>query len=128
MYRKLIEQLKKWKNKNDRLPLILKGARQVGKTWLLQEFGKECFEDVLYINFENESNVSSLFEGTIEPNRIIEFLGAIHHRKIKPEKIRQKICPKNIIFHRIFYKNAISQNKLCLLPEIWRFRLLLQPD
>lgn len=86
MYRKLIEQLKKWKNKKDRLPLILKGARQVGKTWLLQEFGKECFEDVLYINFENESNVSSLFEGTIEPNRIIEFLGAIHHRKIKPEK------------------------------------------
>ena len=86
LYRKLIEQLKKWKNKKDRLPLILKGARQVGKTWLLQEFGKECFEDVLYINFENESNVSSLFEGTIEPNRIIEFLGAIHHRKIKPEK------------------------------------------
>ena len=86
MYRKLIEQLKKWKDKKDRLPLILKGARQVGKTWLLQEFGKECFEDVLYINFENESNVSSLFEGTIEPNRIIEFLGAVHHKKIEPEK------------------------------------------
>ena len=86
MYRKLIEQLKKWKDKKDRLPLILKGARQVGKTWLLQEFGKECFEDMLYINFENESNVSSLFEGTIEPNRIIEFLGAVHHKKIEPEK------------------------------------------
>ncbi len=86
MYRKLIERLKKWKDKKDRLPLILKGARQVGKTWLLQEFGKECFEDVLYINFENESNVSSLFEGTIEPNRIIEFLGAVHHKKIEPEK------------------------------------------
>ena len=86
MYRKLIEQLKGWKDKKDRLPLILKGARQVGKTWLLQEFGKECFEDVLYINFENESNVSSLFEGTIEPNRIIEFLGAVHHKKIEPEK------------------------------------------
>lgn len=86
MYRKLIEQLKGWKDKKDRLPLILKGARQVGKTWLLQEFGKECFEDVLYINFENESNVSSLFEGTLEPNRIIEFLGAVHHKKIEPEK------------------------------------------
>ena len=51
MYRKIIEDLKKWKNKKDRLPLILRGARQVGKTWILQEFGKECFDDVLYIIF-----------------------------------------------------------------------------
>lgn len=86
MYRKIISDLKEWKDKKDRLPLILKGARQVGKTWILQEFGKECFEDVLYINFENENNISDLFEGNIEPKRIIEFLSAIHHKKIEPEK------------------------------------------
>lgn len=86
MYRKIISDLKKWKNKKERLPLILKGARQVGKTWILQEFGKECFEDVLYINFENESNVSDLFEGSIEPKRIIEYLSAIHHKKVQPQK------------------------------------------
>ena len=86
MYRKIIDKLKKWKDKKERLPLILKGARQVGKTWILQEFGKECFEDVLYINFENTSNISDLFDGNIEPKRIIEYLSAIHHKKIEPEK------------------------------------------
>lgn len=86
MYRKIITELKKWKDKKDRLPLILKGSRQVGKTWILQEFGKKCFEDVLYINFENAGNISNLFDGNIEPKRIIEYLSAVHHKKIKPEK------------------------------------------
>ena len=86
MYRKIIEELRQWKEKKHRLPLILKGARQVGKTWILQEFGKEYFEDILYINFENENSVASLFEGNIEPYRIIEYLSAIHHKRIEPEK------------------------------------------
>ena len=86
MYRKIITELKEWKDKKDRLPLILKGARQVGKTWILQEFGKECFDDVLYINFENAGNIANLFEGSIEPNRIIEYLSALNHKKIEPEK------------------------------------------
>lgn len=86
MYRKIITELKEWKNKKDRLPLILKGARQVGKTWILQEFGKKCFDDVLYINFENAGNIANLFEGNIEPNRIIEYLSALNHKKIEPEK------------------------------------------
>ena len=86
MYRKIITELKEWKDKKDRLPLILKGARQVGKTWILQEFGKEYFDDVLYINFENAGNIENLFEGNIEPNRIIEYLSALNHKKIEPEK------------------------------------------
>lgn len=86
MYRKLMLELKAWKNKKDRLPLILKGARQVGKTWILQEFGKEYFDDVLYINFENAGNIASIFEGNIEPTRIIEYLSALNHKKIEPEK------------------------------------------
>ena len=86
MYRKIITELKEWKDKKDRLPLILKGARQVGKTWILQEFGKEYFDDVLYINFENAGNIANLFEGNIEPNRIIEYLSALNHKKIEPEK------------------------------------------
>lgn len=86
MYRKLIEDLKEWKHKKGRLPLILKGARQVGKTWLLNEFGKTSFDDVLYINFENAPNLEELFGGVIEPQRIIDMLGALHGRKIIPEK------------------------------------------
>lgn len=86
MYRKLMEQLIEWKNKSNRMPLILLGARQVGKTWLMKEFGSTCFEDVCYINFENPGSIADVFEGTIEPNRIIEFLGAYHGKKIKPQK------------------------------------------
>lgn len=57
MKRILMDELVKWKSSKNRLPLILKGARQVGKTWLLKEFGKTAFEDVLYINFENAPGV-----------------------------------------------------------------------
>lgn len=86
MYRMAIENLKKWKEKQDRLPLIVMGARQVGKTWLLKEFGRQCFEDVCYINFENPGAVTDVFEGTIIPERIIEYLGAYCGRKIVPQK------------------------------------------
>lgn len=86
MYRKLMMELKDWKDKKDRLPLILKGARQVGKTWILQEFGKKYFDNVLYINFENAGNIASIFDGNIEPTRIIEYLSALNHKKIEPEK------------------------------------------
>ena len=85
MYRKLIEKLKEWKEKKDRKPLILMGARQTGKTWLMQEFGRSCFEEVCYINFENAGTIKDLFEGTITPSRIIEMLGAYYGKKIMPE-------------------------------------------
>lgn len=66
--------------------MILKGARQVGKTWLLNEFGNTCFEDFLYINFENAANLADLFDGVIEPQRVIDMLSALHGKKIIPEK------------------------------------------
>jgi predicted AAA+ superfamily ATPase len=53
MYRKEIEELKAWKVSPNRKPLIIKGARQVGKTWLIKEFGKMAYEQVAYINFES---------------------------------------------------------------------------
>lgn len=86
MYRTAINELANWKEKQGRLPLILMGARQVGKTWLLKEFGADYFEDVCYINFENPGAVADIFEGSIVPERIIELLGAYHGKKIQPEK------------------------------------------
>ncbi len=86
MERLLLNDLIKWKNKNNRLPLILKGARQVGKTWLLNEFGKVAFNDVLYINFENAPNLKEVFDGEISPQRITDLLGALHGKRIEPEK------------------------------------------
>lgn len=85
MYRFALERLKAWKIKKNRLPLILLGARQVGKTWLLKEFGKTCFEDVCYINFEQSGNLKEIFEGEISPERIIEYLSSFHGKKIERE-------------------------------------------
>ncbi|MCD8110603.1 MAG: AAA family ATPase [Clostridiales bacterium] len=86
MYRKAMEKLAAWKESRFRKPLILTGARQVGKTWLMREFGRLYFEDVCYINFENPGSVADIFEGTIVPSRILELLGAYHGHKINPEK------------------------------------------
>ena len=86
MQRLLFNDLVRWKNKKNRLPLILKGARQVGKTWLLNEFGKTAFEDVLYINFENAPGLKETFDGDISPSRIIDLLSALHGKRIKPQK------------------------------------------
>ena len=55
MYREKIEQLKQWKESKKRKPLIIRGARQVGKTWLMKEFGKLCYEKCAYINFDDKA-------------------------------------------------------------------------
>jgi hypothetical protein len=85
MYRKSLEKLIQWKNKKSRHPLIVMGARQVGKTWLMQEFGRTEFDDVCYINCENADKIAGIFDGSINPQRIIEFLGAYHGKKIQPQ-------------------------------------------
>ena len=75
MERRLMSQLLEWKENKSRKPLILEGARQVGKTWLLKEFGKCYFTKVAYVNFQNPSReITELFDGTIEPQRIIGML------------------------------------------------------
>lgn len=86
MDRLLLAELKQWKNKADRRPLILRGARQVGKTWLLKEFGTKCFDNVCYINFEQKNVLSVIFEGTLSPQRIIEQLSLFCGKKIQPQK------------------------------------------
>ena len=63
-----------WKNSKDRKPLLLRGARQVGKTYILQEFGKTEFPRCHYVNFENNEQLSTLFENDLSPVRIINEL------------------------------------------------------
>lgn len=62
MERTLIEELHNWKDKSDRKPLILRGARQVGKTWLLKDFGKRFFKEVCYINFEQKDVLGAILK------------------------------------------------------------------
>ena len=71
MYRIAMQQLINWKNKKNRKPLIIRGARQVGKTWLMKEFGKENYSKVVYINFDNNERMKNLFDGSLEIERIV---------------------------------------------------------
>jgi len=80
----MMSRLVDWKEKKGRRPLILKGARQVGKTWLLKEFGRLHFKDVCHINFE-KTDLSDIFQGELDPGRIINYLSALHGKKIEPE-------------------------------------------
>lgn len=74
MYRQKIEELVAWKNSVRRKPLILRGARQVGKTWLLQEFGKQYYRQFVYVNFENATELANLFEQDFDTHRILQSL------------------------------------------------------
>lgn len=71
MKRFALERLKEWKEKKDRKPLIIRGARQVGKTWLMKEFGNTCFEKVAYVNFDSNTRMRQVFDGEITIERII---------------------------------------------------------
>lgn len=86
MYRYAIEELKKWKSRKNRKPMILEGARQVGKTWLMKEFGATEFEDIAYINFDSNSQMRELFAGDLAVERIITGLELYVGKKINAEK------------------------------------------
>lgn len=82
--RKAIQDLIRWKSSEDRKPLVLKGARQVGKTWLMKEFGESCYDHFVYFNFDEEDELKSIFEANKNPGRIIELLSMISGEKILP--------------------------------------------
>lgn len=82
--RNAIQDLMKWKDSEERKPMVLKGARQVGKTWLMKEFGKNCYENYVYFNFDEEDGLKAIFETNKNPHRIIELLSMIAGEKILP--------------------------------------------
>ena len=84
MKRNAIHDLINWKNDEERKPLVLKGARQVGKTWLMKEFGKNYYKSFVYFNFDEEDELKSIFETNKNPQRILELLSLICGEKILP--------------------------------------------
>ena len=84
MNRTVFNKLVAWKNAPDRKPLILKGARQVGKTWLMEEFGRREFQSSAYFNFDEEDELKSIFESNKNPHRVVELLGLLTGQKIVP--------------------------------------------
>jgi len=111
MKRSAIQALKVWKASEDRKPMVLKGARQVGKTWLMKEFGKSCYENFVYFNFDEEDELKSIFEANKKPQRIIELLSLIAGVKILPKKTlvifdEVQECPEALNALKYFKENA----------------------
>ncbi|MBQ5344412.1 MAG: AAA family ATPase, partial [Acidaminococcaceae bacterium] len=86
MERKIMNRLLAWKDKSDRKPLLLNGARQVGKTYILQKLGREHYDNMVYVNLEKNLLVAGFFQDNIDPHRIIRYLEASTQEKIAPGK------------------------------------------
>ncbi len=85
MERKILDDLLKWKNSPYRKPLILKGVRQVGKTWILKEFGRRYYENTAYFNFDENEDYKEFFETTKDVDRILQNLMLASGQKVVPE-------------------------------------------
>ena len=85
MYRTAIKKLHKWKAGRHRKPLIIEGARQVGKTWLMKEFGKNAYADTIYINFDSNSRMADLFASDLDTGRLIMGIELYAGRKVDPD-------------------------------------------
>ena len=85
MKRKILDSLVEWKSSDERKPLILNGARQVGKTYILEVFGREYFENVIYLNLEIEGAVRNFIENELSPRKIIQFIESVKRQEIIPE-------------------------------------------
>jgi len=81
MQRTLMPKLVEWKERASRMPLLLYGARQVGKTYLLQEFGQQYFRDTIYINFETDAALASEFSRDIDPTHLLTTLEVFSTRR-----------------------------------------------
>lgn len=111
MQRECLKQLIEWKKSPRRKPLIIEGARQVGKTWLVKEFGNNHYQNCVYINFEQEKQLQSLFERDLNPQRIVEALQLHTNKSITPDNSliffdEIQAAPSGITSLKYFYEVA----------------------
>lgn len=118
MYRIAIEKLLKWKQSKRRKPLIIEGARQVGKTWLMKEFGRQAYADTVYINFDSNSRMAELFASDLDTERLIMGLELYVGRKIDPnnsllifDEVQE--VPRALSSLKYFYENAPQYHIVC---------------
>ena len=103
MYREIISDLVKWKESRRRKPLLMTGVRQCGKTYIINEFGRTCFENMVYLNFEESENAGAIFDYDFDVDRIMSEIGFLTGKVIVPgetllflDEIQN--CPRAIIF------------------------------
>lgn len=118
MYRIAIEKLYKWKESKHRKPLIIEGARQVGKTWLMKEFGSRAYADTVYINFDSNSRMAELFASDLNTDRLIMGIEIYTGRKIIPgntllifDEVQE--VPRALSSLKYFYENAPQYHIIC---------------
>ncbi len=118
MERLIMKQLYAWKSSLYRKPLILKGVRQVGKTWVLKEFGRKYYENTAYFNFDENEEYKQFFETAKDVDRILQNLMLASNQKISPEKTliifdEVQDCPKVINSMKYFCENAPEYHIAC---------------
>ncbi|MGM9580003.1 MAG: ATP-binding protein [Anaerovibrio sp.] len=118
MYRVAMERLLKWKAGRRRKPLIIEGARQVGKTWLMKEFGKSAYRDTVYINFDSNSRMAELFASDLDTDRLIMGLELYVGRKIDSDNTllifdEVQEVPRALASLKYFYENAPQYHIVC---------------
>lgn len=118
MYRIAIEKLYKWKDSKHRKPLIIEGARQVGKTWLMKEFGKKAYNDTVYINFDSNSRMADLFVSDLDTERLIMGIELYVGRKINSENTllifdEVQEVPRALASLKYFCENAPQYHIVC---------------
>lgn len=118
MYRIAIEKLYQWKENKHRKPLIMEGARQVGKTWLMKEFGRKAYADTVYINFDSNSRMTELFASDLNTDRLIMGIELYAGKKINPEDTllifdEVQEVPRALSSLKYFYENAPQYHIVC---------------
>jgi predicted AAA+ superfamily ATPase len=118
MDRAAIKDLYAWKALRDRKPLIVKGVRQSGKTYLLKVFGRQAYEDVAYFNFEGNTSLQQCFERDLDPHRIVAELGVYRRAAIKPQATlvifdEIQFCNPALTALKYFYEDAPEYHIVC---------------
>lgn len=118
MYRYAMENLREWKNRKNRKPLIIEGARQVGKTWLMKEFGRQEYTNTVYINFDSNSRMTELFSADLDITRILRGIEIYTGKKINSEDTliifdEVQEVPKALSSLKYFYEDAPEYHVIC---------------
>ena len=118
MYRIAIEKLYRWKESRRRKPLIIQGARQVGKTWLMKEFGRSAYRDMIYINFDSNSRMAELFASDLNTDRLIMGIELYAGKKIDPDSTllifdEVQEVPRALSSLKYLYENAPQYHIIC---------------
>ena len=118
MYRYAMENLCEWKNRKNRKPLIIEGARQVGKTWLMKEFGRQEYTNTVYINFDSNSRMAELFSADLDITRILRGIEIYTGKKINSEDTliifdEVQEVPKALSSLKYFYEDAPEYHVIC---------------